>query len=192
MIGGFTQPDKSLFYWETEFAGDGRSMSERENWLDDVMRVFACRQVDGEAGERAPVTRPSQAMLSEFLRNGMARRDALRDLMQAFRDRHIGQALEHIHLDPARDWTVQRLARAVGMSRSAFAERFREMTGAGPMGYLADWRLQRALALLEQTDHAIQQIANYVGYQSAASFTRAFVGKFGRTPSAMRRAALAG
>ena len=166
-------------------------MGEQDNWLDDVMRVFACRQVDGEAGARAPVTRPSQVMLTEFLRTSVARRDALRDLIQAFRDRHIGQALGHIHLAPAENWTVQRLARAVGMSRSAFAERFREMTGTGPMGYLSDWRLQRALALLEQTDDAIQQIANVVGYQSAASFTRAFVGKFGRTPSAMRQAALA-
>lgn len=137
------------------------------------------------------VTRLSEAVFIELLRAGRQQGDAIGRMIEAFRDRHIGQALEFIHLDPARPWTVQRLAREVGMSRSAFAERFSSMIGTGPMGYLADWRLQHALGLLERTDQAIQQIASAVGYQSAASFTRAFVTKFGATPSEMRRAATA-
>lgn len=137
------------------------------------------------------VKRLSEPVFVELLRAGKEQGDAVGRMLEAFRDRHIGQALEFIHLDPARAWTVQGLAREVGMSRSAFAERFRAMIGTGPMGYLADWRLEQARSLLEKTDHAIQQIAATVGYQSAASFTRAFVSKFGATPSEMRRAALA-
>jgi transcriptional regulator GlxA family with amidase domain len=73
------------------------------------------------------------------------------------------------------------------MSRSRFAERFRESTHMSPMAYLSEWRLQKALALLDNADHSVQQVAEASGYQSPAAFTRAFTGKFGIAPSQYRR-----
>jgi transcriptional regulator GlxA family with amidase domain len=57
------------------------------------------------------------------------------------------------------------------------------------MAYLSNWRLQRALALLEDKRRSVQQVSSEIGYQSQAAFTRAFAGKFGLTPSEYRRAA---
>ena len=92
-----------------------------------------------------------------------------------------------MHAEPARRWTVDELAQAVGMSRSRFSDRFAELTGQSPMAYLADWRLQKALALLGDARCSIQEVANETGYLSPAAFTRAFAGKFGQPPTAYRR-----
>ena len=73
------------------------------------------------------------------------------------------------------------------MSRSRFAERFSQVMGLGPMSYLADWRLQKALALLDSSHVSVQQVAHAAGYQSPAAFSRAFSSKFGVAPSAYRR-----
>jgi transcriptional regulator GlxA family with amidase domain len=58
--------------------------------------------------------------------------------------------------------------------------------GVGPIAYLADWRLQRALLLLAQPRINVREVAANVGYQSAAAFTRAFTQKFGASPSNYR------
>ena len=65
-------------------------------------------------------------------------------MLSGFRDPQISHALQMIHADPGKPWTVATLASEVAMSRSAFAERFRATVGLAPMGYLADWRLQAA------------------------------------------------
>ena len=73
------------------------------------------------------------------------------------------------------------------MSRSRFAERFSDLMGTGPMAYLADWRLQKALSLLDDSRCSVQQVALRTGYRSPAAFTRAFAGKFGVPPTEYRR-----
>ena len=80
------------------------------------------------------------------------------------------------------------MAREVGMSRSRFAERFSQLLQVSPMAYLAEWRLQKSLTLLEDWRASIQQVSNQVGYQSAAAFTRAFSRRFGESPSQYQRA----
>ena len=73
------------------------------------------------------------------------------------------------------------------MSRSRFAERFKDLMGIGPMTYVSDWRLQKAVYLLRQTPATVQTVANKIGYQSPAAFTRAFTQKFGESPSHYRK-----
>ena len=75
------------------------------------------------------------------------------------------------------------------MSRSAFAERFRATVRLAPMGYLADWRLQKALSLLGASRTSIQQVASGTGYLSPVAFSRAFSAKFGVPPGEYRRGA---
>ena len=104
-------------------------------------------------------------------------------VLNAFHDPKIGSALALIHNQPSENWTVEKLASAVAMSRSRFADRFSSLLGTGPMSYLTDWRLQKALSLLEQPGYNMQQIAAKIGYRSPAAFTRAFSGKFGISPS---------
>lgn len=159
----------------------------REPWLDEMLRLVARRMFSDEIGSPAAVTRLSEIVFIELLRVGVAQSAPLKAVLEAFRDRQVGRALQLIHARPAEPWTVESLAREIGMSRSRFAERFSELMGMGPMAYLSDWRLQKALALLEGTRASVQQVASQTGYQSPAAFTRAFAGKFGVPPTEYRR-----
>ncbi len=164
------------------------AMRARQPWLDEILRLVAQRMLSGEIGSEASATRLSEVVFIELLRLGFGQDARLQALQSAFTDHQIGRALKMIHAEPAGDWTVERLAREVGMSRSRFAERFALLIGAGPMHYLADWRLQKALCLLENARLSVQQVAAESGYRSPAAFTRAFTGKFGQSPSDFRRA----
>ncbi|MCG8491085.1 MAG: AraC family transcriptional regulator [Sneathiellales bacterium] len=155
--------------------------------LDDILRLTTRRMFGGAPGSSAAVTRLSEIMFIELIRFGLARNEKLSSVMAAFSDKHIGNALSLIHERPEEAWTVQRLALEVGMSRSRFADRFGELVGTGPMSYLTDWRLQKALSALSEAGHSVQQIALESGYQSSAAFTRAFTTKFGIPPTEYRR-----
>jgi len=107
--------------------------------------------------------------------------------LAGLRDRFVGRALGLIHQNPEVDWTVEELARQVGLSRSALHERFVHFIGLPPMQYLAQWRMQTASRLLRETRASIASIALDVGYDSVASFSRAFKRVVGMPPAAWRR-----
>lgn len=102
-------------------------------------------------------------------------------------DRRIANALGLLQAEPAKPWTVQRLARAVGLSRAAFAKRFSALTGRSPRRFLNELRLGLAASLLESTDESLAEIALHVGYASEFAFSRAFKRKHGIAPGSFRR-----
>ena len=104
----------------------------------------------------------------------------------AVADRRIGRVLARFHEDVAASWTLQDLAEAAAMSRSAFSDRFRSMVGESPMRYLAGLRLDRSARLLRSTDATVAEIARRVGYGSQEALSRAFKTRFGASPSAYR------
>jgi AraC-like DNA-binding protein len=105
----------------------------------------------------------------------------------ALRDPQVSAALRLIHGRPTEPWTLDSLARAIGLSRSSFAERFASYVEMPPMQYLARWRLQIAARLLETPNISVAQAAAEVGYQSEAAFNRAFKRHTGVAPGAWRR-----
>jgi AraC-like DNA-binding protein len=107
--------------------------------------------------------------------------------LSGLRDPQIGRALAEIHRDPARSWTLEALAHKVAMSRSAFAERFATFVGTPPMQYLMHWRIQIAASQLAGTQDTLAVIANRIGYDSEAAFSRAFKKIVGSSPSEWRR-----
>jgi AraC-like DNA-binding protein len=109
------------------------------------------------------------------------------DWLAGLRDPYIGRALAQMHRDPARHWTLQALARNVAMSRSAFAEHFTRFVGTPPMQYLANWRMQIAASQLLGTTDSVVAIANHIGYDSEAAFSRAFKKALGVPPSEWRK-----
>ena len=155
--------------------------------LDDLLRLIVRRMFEDAPGTFASVGRLSEVLYIEVLRAGIDRAPDLKRLMSAVYDPQVGRALSRIHHRLDQDWTVDSLATEVGMSRSRFADRFRELVGTGPMSYLTDWRMQRALALLREPHASVQQVANQTGYHSPAAFSRAFSAKFGRSPKTGRR-----
>ncbi len=92
----------------------------------------------------------------------------------ALADRQIGTAIGAMHAEPARRWTLQQLAAMTGMSRSSFAERFKEKVGAAPMDYLTRWRMMLAGDRLTNSREPISTIALSLGYESESAFSTAF------------------
>lgn len=158
--------------------------SERARFpvLDDVLRLVTRLVVTDAPGVAASLTRLSELIFIEALRTGIERSEDLKRLASAVYDPQVGRALTLIHHRLDQDWTLESLAAEVGMSRSRFAERFQQLVGIGPMGYLADWRLQRARALLAEPRASVADVSRKVGYGSQAAFSRAFSRKFGHPP----------
>jgi AraC-like DNA-binding protein len=105
----------------------------------------------------------------------------------ALADPAIGTAMRLIHARPAEDWTVERLAREVAMSRSAFAARFAELVGMPPLQYLTHWRMTEAAQRLRDGGESVAQVAERVGYANAAAFMKAFTRVHGVGPGTYRR-----
>ena len=115
-----------------------------------------------------------------------------RGWLRAIFDRQIGAALRCVHENVKSPWTVQSLAAAAGMSRSAFASRFKELLGQTPLDYVTDWRMQKATQLLNQQDKKLAEIAQSVGYESEDAFSKAFKRVVGVAPAEYRRNGLEG
>lgn len=99
----------------------------------------------------------------------------------------IARALHHIEMHPFSPWTVEMLARKVGMGRANFAARFVAQVGRTPIDALTAERMRHAADFLGQTDLKVAEIAERVGYRSEAAFSRRFAAHFGLSPGALRR-----
>ena len=102
-------------------------------------------------------------------------------------DRAVSRALSLMQAEPAKRWTVERLARAVALSRAAFARRFVAAQGCSPLRYLTELRLALAASMLENEDAALAEVAAGVGYASEFAFSRAFRRQHGVAPGVFRR-----
>jgi AraC-like DNA-binding protein len=107
--------------------------------------------------------------------------------LAALHDPITGRALTELHSEPARAWTLDELARRSACSRSTLNERFSRFVGRAPMQYLAEWRLQLASHLLQETTLGVSAVAYRVGYESEAAFNRAFKRSMGQPPAQWRK-----
>ncbi|TWI67293.1 AraC-like DNA-binding protein [Pseudoduganella lurida] len=159
-------------------------------WLRQLMRQAIEASAGAGPGACALAERMGETMFIDTVRRHAARLpDGATGWLAGLRDRQIARALALIHAEPQRPWTVDALARAAALSRSAFCERFARLVGAAPARYLARWRMARAGALLRQSRAPVAAIALAVGYESEAAFTRAFARVAGMPPSRWRGAA---
>ncbi len=104
----------------------------------------------------------------------------------ALHDTSVAAALQAIHLDPARPWTVASLAAEAGLSRAPFARRFAELAGRPPLTYLTWWRMVIAAGMLRDTSSPLTAIAGKVGYASEFAFAHAFKRVYGMPPGRFR------
>ena len=109
--------------------------------------------------------------------------------LAGLRDPAIGRALALLHERPAHGWTLEQLAREVGMSRSVLAERFTHLVGQPPMQYFTRWRVQLAARLLSDGPSKVAAVGQEVGYASEAAFSRSFKKIAGVSPAAWRKRA---
>lgn len=133
-------------------------------------------------GSAALLTRLSAMLLIAGLRTD----PGCRQFFAPPRQDPIADALRLIAANPAANWTVERLARSVGMGRSNFAAHFTQAVGRAPMELVAEQRMEHAASLLRQGKLKIAEISELAGYGSEAAFSRRFTRHFGLSPSQMR------
>ena len=126
-------------------------------------------------------------MLVEALRLRLAENiERVPGWLAALADIRLRAALSSIHQEPARAWTLAGLAHVAGMSRTAFAQLFKEKVGKTPMQYLTHWRMTVAAKWLKDPAESVSSVAAAVGYNSESAFSAAFRRKMGRSPSRAR------
>lgn len=168
-----------------------RWRSPESEWIASTVRFMATEAEALRAGGETIITRLADILVIQAIRAWIEQDPAAQTgWLGALRDRQIGRAITHIHRDPARNWTVAKLAAEVAMSRSAFASRFTDLVGEPPMQYLTRWRMHVALGWLQEEEATIGELALRLGYGSEAAFSRAFKRYVGVAPGAVRRGEL--
>jgi AraC-like DNA-binding protein len=156
-------------------------------WLGQFIRFALSESAERRAGGASVLAKLSELMFIEVVRRHIeALAPQQLGWLAGLRDPFVGKALSLMHGAPAYHWTIEELARDVGLSRSVLAERFTDLLGMPPMQYLAKWRMQIASGLLSRGGN-IADVAAETGYGSEAAFSRAFKKLTGVPPSAWRR-----
>ncbi len=166
----------------------GVVLVEADGWLASTLR-HTIEEADGaRPGGFAMLARLTELLYVEVLRRYMQQLPAGHTgWLAGVKDAEVGRALRLLHARPEYQWNVDDLAREVGVSRSALAQRFTELTGEAPMRYLTGWRIQLAKQLILQAGLPIAEVADRVGYESEAAFNRAFKRHVGEPPVAWRK-----
>ena len=152
--------------------------------LHTTMQALASEMAEQAPGSEIVTNRLAEVLFIQVLRahisSGVEWRN--KGWLCAIFDRQMGTALDAIHDRVNTPWTVETLAEAAGMSRSAFAARFKQLLGQTPLEYVTEWRMQKAMHLLQQRDKKLIEVARSVGYESDAAFSKAFKRVVGASP----------
>jgi len=163
------------------------SDTAHSSWLKEFTRFAVMEANQKRMGGSGILSKLGELMFAELVRRYVeSLPEESRGWLGGLRDRYIGRALNLMHAEPTRDWTLNELAKEAGLSRSSFAERFTLYVGIPPMQYLQKWRLQIAASRLLEGGGGIAAIAADVGYESEAAFSRAFKRVIGESPADWR------
>ena len=164
-----------------------RESSPRRDSLAPLVALTIAESSDPRPGGECVRLRLSELMFIEAIRQYLASLPPEHTgWLAGLRDVTVGRALAVLHERPAERWTLERLARAAGVSRSVLAERFAHFVGLPPMQYLAQWRMQLGARMLAEGEAKVGAVALEVGYDSEAAFSRAFKKIVGVPPAAWR------
>ncbi len=151
--------------------------------LQPLMQLMAAEASSMAAGGETVVAHLADIIVIRAIRHWIATApEAAQGWLAALKDPKIGKALAAIHSHPESDWTVERLAQQAGMSRSGFSARFSEIIGSSVKQYLTEWRMSLARSRLKTGSITLGQLAEDLGYQSEAAFSRAYKRVMGESP----------
>jgi AraC-like DNA-binding protein len=156
--------------------------------LQKTLELLASETDASTPGSEVAVRRLADLLLIQALRAHIAGTESEQTgWLQALADSQIGAALNSMHKRIEHPWTVASLASEAGMSRSAFAQRFKELMNESPLEYLTRWRMYRGSDLLRESDRKLADVAQAVGYDSDGAFHKAFKRVLGIAPGEYRR-----
>ncbi|WP_163995298.1 AraC family transcriptional regulator [Pyxidicoccus caerfyrddinensis] len=162
----------------------------RPSWLEGSLRLLMDEAISGRPGFQTIAERVADIVFVQAVRDHAANLPSNGSgWLRGLTDRQIAHALALVHRRPSEAWTVASLARAVALSRTVFAQRFRGLVGSGVMEYVTARRMHVAAGLLTGSTETLADIANTVGYESEISFSKAFRRWAGVPPGQYRRRA---
>jgi len=191
MCGFFTcdvRPFNPLLEALPRFMRIGRGTSAATDaLLAHFLQLASLDNADKRAGAQSVLNKLSELLFIEAIRTYMDQLSGTNSgWLAALRDPLVGRALALLHARPARAWSLDDLASECGASRSALVGRFTQVMGYPPIQYLTRWRMQLAARRLTERGAKVAAVAQEVGYDSEAAFSRAFKKFSGRSPSEWR------
>ena len=156
--------------------------------IDVEIRLLTLEAEHERMGKTAVINHWASIMMIECLRVYIeSLPEATDNWLKAMKDPFLTKALVAMHESPDQNWTIHKLAEVAGMSRSSFAQRFKEVVGIPPLTYLLDYRLRLAARYLRLQQNSISRISELVGYASDSTFSQAFKRVYGVSPKAYRQ-----
>jgi len=187
-LGCDARPFNPLLATLPDFLQVRRPAGATDDLLDRLIELTLAEGRMHRAGGQCIRLRLSELMFVEVVRRYLEALPADHTgWLAGLRDPGIGRVLALLHERPAHAWTLDELARQVGMSRSVLADRFMHLVGQPPMQYLTRWRIQVAARLLADGAQKVAAVAAEVGYASEAAFSRAFKKLTGVSPASWRK-----
>ncbi len=156
-------------------------------WLEGTLKLIGSEAGGDSLGNEFVTLRLSEIIFAQAIRAYLAADGQTRQVFRGLADSHISRTLRALHQEPEAAWTLEKMARRAGLSRTAFANRFHECMEMTPMQYLTGWRMQVGRQLLTESDLPILDVAERSGYRSEAAFGRVFRRHFAASPARYRR-----
>jgi transcriptional regulator GlxA family with amidase domain len=155
--------------------------------LSNLLEMMAREVEIQRIGSATVMARLADIVMTQVIRTWVeTRASELTGWLAAVRDPQIGSALARIHRAPGENWTVSRLAAVANLSRSRFSLRFKSLLALSPARYVLQWRMRLAASWLRNEYMSLSEVAYELGYESEASFSRAFKRQMGISPGASR------
>jgi len=154
-------------------------------WMEASLRLIGDEAGKSRFGGDLIALKMSEVVFAQAIRAFIEREGVHHAGLAGFADPKISRALTAFHGEPAKDWSVESLAREAGLSRTGFAVQFSSKMGMTPMQYLTGWRMQIARQKLMEAA-SISEVAALSGYSSESAFSRVFKKEVGTTPAAFR------
>ncbi|WP_428622528.1 cupin domain-containing protein [Sedimenticola sp.] len=149
--------------------------------LDRALSLLFIEAAEHHCGQQAILDRMMEVIIVLVLRDLMNQHRLQVGLLAGLADERLAKAINAMHAEPAKEWSLETLAEQANLSRARFANRFREVVGTTPGAYLSEWRLTVAQSLLRQ-GKPVQYVADVVGYGSASALSRSFRAHLGQSP----------
>lgn len=165
-----------------------RDIATNDPMINPLLEAMAIEASEPRMGSATILARMADLLTARLIRCWVKGNDSsTTGWLAAIRDPHLGRALVAMHREPGNNWTLESLSVLAGQSRSVFAERFGAILGEGAAHYLARLRMQLAEEWLGQNRMPVAEVAAKLGYESEASFARAFKRITSVSPGAVRR-----
>jgi len=160
------------------------------SWLESISNLIMQESGSDRLGNTIAVNRLAEVLFIHSIRAYILQNNDNIGLFVALKNPKLSNVLKLIHKKPEYNWNLENLAFEAGMSRTLFANKFKETVGETPLHYVRNWRIIKAKQFLKEGSDPISEVAEKVGYSSEAAFNRVFKKKVHKTPAVYRRTAL--